>query len=87
MNQKCSGCYRHETLRGVITSYSIHYTKLYDFIIIVVNLVRSARKGAPAEANPWHGRTLEWTVPSPPPVLNFDEEPVIGENDGPYNYE
>ena len=39
-----------------------------------------------AEMNPWHGKTLEWTVTSPPPVENFDEIPVIGENDGPYNY-
>jgi cytochrome c oxidase subunit I len=36
--------------------------------------------------DPWHGKTLEWTVPSPPPLENFDEIPVIEENDGPYNY-
>ena len=56
-------------------------------IIIIVNLVRSARKGPPAEMNPWHGKTLEWTVTSPPSLENFDEIPVIGEKDGPYNYE
>jgi cytochrome c oxidase subunit I len=55
-------------------------------IIIISNLVRSARHGVPAEMNPWKGKTLEWTVPSPPPVENFDEIPVIAENDGPYNY-
>jgi len=56
------------------------------FVIIIVNLVRSARYGTKAEMNPWHGKTLEWTVPSPPPVENFDEIPVIGVEDGPYNY-
>ncbi len=57
------------------------------FLVIVVNLVRSARKGELAVPNPWNGKTLEWTVPSPPPFENFKEVPVIGEKDGPYNYE
>ena len=55
-------------------------------VIIVANLIRSAKKGEKAVADPWKGRTLEWKVPSPPPVENFDEIPVIGEKDGPYNY-
>ena len=55
-------------------------------IIIIVNLVRSAKTGKKAEANPWHSKTLEWSVPSPPTLENFDEEPVLEENDGPYNY-
>lgn len=55
-------------------------------IIIIINLIRSARHGEKGEMNPWNGKTLEWTVPSPPPVLNFDKIPEIGENDGPYEY-
>ncbi|MCH7550032.1 MAG: cbb3-type cytochrome c oxidase subunit I, partial [Candidatus Krumholzibacteriota bacterium] len=48
-------------------------------IIMVVNLVRCARNGPRCEEqNPWGGgRTLEWTVPSPPPMENFDEVPTI----------
>jgi cytochrome c oxidase subunit 1 len=53
-------------------------------LIIFINLIRSARHGAPAEKNPWNGRTLEWTVPSPPPEENFEETPVI--TTGPYEY-
>jgi cytochrome c oxidase subunit I len=53
-------------------------------VIIVVNLVRSAKHGAPAPANPWGGKTLEWTVPSPPPLENFDETPTVTK--GPYDY-
>ena len=45
--------------------------------IIITNLVKSARYGEKAEKNPWNGVTLEWQVPSPPPVENFDEIPVI----------
>jgi len=50
-------------------------------------LIRSAKRGEPASENPWNSKTLEWTVPSPPPVLNFNQEPMLGENDGPYNYQ
>jgi len=55
------------------------------FYMMIVHLIRSARKGAIAEANPWGGTTLEWMIPSPPPVENFGEQlPVITEE--PYNY-
>jgi cytochrome c oxidase subunit I len=53
-------------------------------IILVVNLLVSMKRGAPAPANPWGGRTLEWHVSSPPPTEDFHEIPVVTE--GPYNY-
>jgi cytochrome c oxidase subunit 1 len=46
-------------------------------ILMVYNLVRSIKKGEIAPANPWHGVTLEWLIPSPPPHENFDEIPEI----------
>ncbi len=52
--------------------------------IIVINLFRSARSGPQAIADPWGGKTLEWTIPSPPPPENFEEIPVITK--GPYDY-
>ncbi len=55
-------------------------------IIIFANLIRSASRGEKASMNPWHSKTMEWIVPSPPPLENFDEIPVLEENDGPYNY-
>jgi cytochrome c oxidase subunit 1 len=57
---------------------------IFGLAIIIINLVRSARQGAPAQANPWGGKTLEWTIPSPPPVENFEDIPVI--THGPYDY-
>ncbi len=41
-------------------------------------------KGANAPANPWGAKGLEWTVPSPPPTFNFDDDPVV--NEPAYNY-
>jgi cytochrome c oxidase subunit 1 len=54
-------------------------------LILFTNLIRSARTGTPASDNPWGGTTLEWHTTSPPPLLNFDEEPVV--TAGPYEYE
>jgi cytochrome c oxidase subunit 1 len=45
--------------------------------IIAGNLLRALVKGPKAPADPWGGRTLEWTIPSPPPAENFAEPPVI----------
>jgi cytochrome c oxidase subunit 1 len=48
------------------------------------NLLVALRRGRKAEANPWGGITLEWTIPSPPPHENFAEIPTI--TAGPYAY-
>jgi len=52
---------------------------ILGIIIMAVNLVRSCRNGRECEElDPWGGgRTLEWTVPSPPPLENFDEIPTV----------
>ena len=54
-------------------------------IIMIVNLIQSARKGETAAKNPWGGTTLEWQTASPPSLHNFDEEPVVSAN-GPYDH-
>jgi cytochrome c oxidase subunit I len=40
-------------------------------IIIVYNLIYSVRFGSKVKQDPWRGRTLEWTTPTPPPTENF----------------
>jgi len=57
---------------------------IFGLAIIIINLIRSARHGEPATNNPYGGKTLEWTVPSPPPVENFEEIPETIH--GPYDY-
>jgi cytochrome c oxidase subunit I len=56
-----------------------------SMLVLLVNLVWSlVLKREVAEINPWHSRSLEWQLPSPPPVHNFDEIPVITST--PYEY-
>ncbi len=49
-----------------------------------VNLLLSFRENRIADADPWGGTTLEWTIPSPPPVHNFPDKPVVP--DYPYDF-
>lgn len=41
------------------------------------NIYVTTRYGKQAEADPWDGRTLEWSIPSPPPSYNFAQLPVV----------
>lgn len=61
------------------------FVLLLGIIIMLVNLF--SKKGAKAPANPWGGLTYEWTIPSPPPVENFDVMPEMKEDEKPYDYE
>jgi len=53
-------------------------------LLMIFNLVRGLFRKVDVPANPWGGVTLEWTVPSPPPVENFHTLPVITED--PYHF-
>ncbi len=46
-------------------------------LIFAWNLVHSYLKGRKAGNDPWDAWTLEWAVPSPPPVYNFAADPVV----------
>ena len=45
------------------------------------NFVYSIFFGKKAPADPWDGRTLEWSIPSPPPEYNFAVLPEVTELD------
>jgi len=56
-----------------------------SMLVLLWNLVWSLiLKRERVGPNPWHALSLEWQLPSPPPVYDFDEIPVI--NSGPYEY-
>ncbi|HEU4488552.1 MAG TPA: cytochrome c oxidase subunit I, partial [Actinomycetota bacterium] len=57
------------------------FTIALSVLVFIFNAVRSRTKGEEAGADPWDGRTLEWSIPSPPPVYNFAEEPVVRHRD------
>jgi cytochrome c oxidase subunit 1 len=46
-------------------------------VLLFATLAWALRHGAPAQANPWGGVTLEWQVPSPPPTEDFETLPTI----------
>ncbi len=46
-------------------------------LVFIVNLIVSLRRPRNAPADPWHGATLEWSIPSPPQEFNFPEVPEV----------
>jgi cytochrome c oxidase subunit 1 len=52
--------------------------------ILVYNVITSFLFGERAVANEWGAKTLEWTVPTPVPLENFEHLPVI--TSAPYDY-
>ena len=47
------------------------------FLLFYVNIFKSIATGERAPADPWDGRSLEWSTPSPPPAYNFATIPQI----------
>jgi cytochrome c oxidase subunit 1 len=48
-----------------------------SFVLFLVNVLHSLRRGQPAPANPWDAGSLEWATSSPPPSYNFARIPVV----------
>jgi cytochrome o ubiquinol oxidase subunit I len=40
--------------------------------------IRQRERNRDLTGDPWNGRTLEWSIPSPPPVWNFARLPHVG---------
>ena len=54
-------------------------------LVLAANLVWSLLvRREPAEANPWHSKSIEFQLPTPVPVHNFERIPVI--TSAPYGY-
>jgi cytochrome c oxidase subunit 1 len=49
-------------------------------LMFIINILVS-RKGPKVGPDPWDARTLEWSVPSPPPEHNFDVIPLVTARD------
>lgn len=50
-------------------------------LVFAYNVIYSLRRREMAGADPYDGRTLEWAIPSPPPVYNFEKIPTVSSRD------
>jgi len=57
------------------------FTIALSILLFFINVFVSLRKEPDAGPDPWDGRTLEWTIPSPPPEHNFDRIPIVQARD------
>ncbi len=57
------------------------FTIAVSIAVFLMNAVLTKRKGREAGADPWDGRTLEWSIPSPAPEYNFAEVPIVKARD------
>jgi cytochrome c oxidase subunit 1 len=53
----------------------------FSVLLFAINLFGSLRNGEIAPDDPWDGATLEWSIPSPPPVYNFARIPTVHSRD------
>jgi len=51
------------------------------FVVYLLNLWWSGRRGLAAGENPWESDTLEWATQSPPPRFNFRNPPTVKSRD------
>jgi cytochrome c oxidase subunit I+III len=61
---------------NMITSIG-SYVFAFGFLLFLINVFVSHRRGVLAGPNPWDAGTLEWTTPSPPPPYNFVVIPAL----------
>jgi cytochrome c oxidase subunit I len=52
-----------------------------SFLLFFANIAWSWFNGERAGADPWNARTLEWSIPSPPPIYNFVTVPTVHSRD------
>ncbi|HZU14014.1 MAG TPA: cbb3-type cytochrome c oxidase subunit I [Chloroflexota bacterium] len=72
-------------LQGVnVTATIFAYLLGISIIPFLWNFIYSWGWGEKAEENPYQSRSLEWQVPTPIPVDNFEEIPLV--LSGPYEY-
>ena len=60
------------------------YIVMTGMLVFLAGVIHSWRHGQIAPMNPWHAKTIEWTVPNPVPLENFEKLPEV--HDDPYGY-
>ncbi|HYZ93628.1 MAG TPA: cytochrome c oxidase subunit I [Actinomycetota bacterium] len=57
------------------------FTIALSIVVFIGNVLYTRKRGRDAGNDPWDARTLEWSIPSPPPHYNFAEIPTVTERD------
>src|SRR5438132_8761388 len=57
------------------------FTIALSIVFFIANIIKTMRSPERAPQDPWDARTLEWTIPTPPPEYNFAEIPVVHARD------
>ncbi|MFO1536726.1 MAG: cytochrome c oxidase subunit I [Actinomycetota bacterium] len=68
-----------EALNQLVTVGS--FIIAFSVLVFIVNAVVSKSRGKVAGDDPWDGRTLEWSIATPPPEYNFAEVPEVHSRD------
>ncbi|CAB4842442.1 unannotated protein [freshwater metagenome] len=63
--------------RGNLITTMGAYTIMAGMLVLLHGVISSWRSGVKAPMNPWQSKTLEWTVPNPVPLENFETLPVV----------
>jgi cytochrome c oxidase subunit 1 len=72
---------------NVWVSISAYFIGL-SMLVFLFNVVWSLLiKREPAAINPWHSKSIEWELPTPVPVHDFDQIPVFDADPYPYGIE
>jgi len=69
--------YAPQFTNGNVVSTIGAYVIASGMLIFLYATIHSWRSGEKASANPWQAKSLEWFVPSPPPLENFEVLPVV----------
>jgi cytochrome c oxidase subunit 1 len=57
------------------------FTIALSIATFILNVFLSRARREEAGDDPWDGRTLEWSIPSPPPEYNFATVPLVKDRD------
>jgi len=57
------------------------FTIALSILVFLSNVRKTRRSEQDVGADPWDARTLEWSIPSPPPEYNFASVPVVAARD------
>jgi cytochrome c oxidase subunit 1 len=57
------------------------FTIALSILTFTINIFKTMKSKERAPQDPWDARTLEWTIPTPPPEYNFAEIPVVHARD------